>query len=651
MLKLTDGKNELYQWDVNQRLEVNNSAITQVHFANALSTEALVCHVYGNNGKRYVDIPNILLQEHWDIRAFGCCVNCVRFEYVFNVVSRAKPADYVYTETDVIRYASLDTRLGFVEENYTTKVHVREAVADKATITYVDNAVKDKATTGYVDKAVSNVKVDLSGYATEKYVDDAIANVEISGGGGNVQADWNQNDSTKPDYIKNRICYAELETLLEGTAPIFEEDGMKGYEFESFANKIENEDDTYIVQVNDELYEDVSFTIVDDLPFMGSIVVFFMASYGFTREEAEIFVSQVLGYVDDSKYNFCLIMFGDEVMILNTVDMTEQCYLNISRGEVKKKISPMYIPELPYLEQSDIIGKSYSNVLAWDGNREGKVVVTNPLVPEADMCYVKVSDAIPTVAQLEKGTMTLYDSGTIKTGSILTETEPVEDKGDYIDAADGIILVAKQPLQLGEIYLPQAGTYFLYANVEFSGGIIEMYPLNITLEDAIFYTDAIKPSLIPQEVATKAYVDSAVKGNEKEWELIETITVSENGITNIVRDYKLNKLRAYIHTTPAASAYSMAAEIKNSGGMFGYSWIGNGINTADRYIYLEAVSDGDTAYVNCTAPSPTTYTAQMVNRTPTRFDGSTPINRFSIYVSGVGEFQIGTTIEIWGVKA
>lgn len=33
--------------------------------------------------------------------------------------------------------------------------------------------------------------------------------IETGGGGGGVQPDWNQNDSTKPDYVKNRTHYTE----------------------------------------------------------------------------------------------------------------------------------------------------------------------------------------------------------------------------------------------------------------------------------------------------------------------------------------------------------------------------------------------------------------------------------------------------------
>lgn len=51
------------------------------------------------------------------------------------------------------------------------------------------------------------------------------------GGGGQVQSDWNQNDDTKPDYVKNRPFYTETsETVLfeEQTVPFSSMYGIYG---------------------------------------------------------------------------------------------------------------------------------------------------------------------------------------------------------------------------------------------------------------------------------------------------------------------------------------------------------------------------------------------------------------------------------------
>lgn len=73
-------------------------------------------------------------------------------------------------------------------------------------VTYhnVDKA-KDEVSLKLNELTPSIVKLD------EKYLPDTIATKEDI-----VQSDWNQNDSAKPDYIKNRICYEES-TITEDT--------------------------------------------------------------------------------------------------------------------------------------------------------------------------------------------------------------------------------------------------------------------------------------------------------------------------------------------------------------------------------------------------------------------------------------------------
>lgn len=117
MLIIEGGRSCLYQWDVDQRLEVVNSDVLEVHFSNAVIGAALVCEVYEEDGRRFANIPNVLLQQAWAIQAHGCCELRVRDVQVIRVVRREKPADYVYTETEVKRYEDLDKRLRALEEN------------------------------------------------------------------------------------------------------------------------------------------------------------------------------------------------------------------------------------------------------------------------------------------------------------------------------------------------------------------------------------------------------------------------------------------------------------------------------------------------------------------------------------------------------
>lgn len=117
MLNIENGRSCLYQWDVDQRLEVLSDEITEVHFVNAVTSPALVCEVYEEDGRRFANVPNILLQQSWPIQAYGCCGSRVRDVLTCKVIRRERPADYVYTETELKTFASLEERIKKLEEN------------------------------------------------------------------------------------------------------------------------------------------------------------------------------------------------------------------------------------------------------------------------------------------------------------------------------------------------------------------------------------------------------------------------------------------------------------------------------------------------------------------------------------------------------
>lgn len=99
MFKIYDGREEFYQWDLNQKLIVSDASINEVHFCNRTDECSLVCEVYEEDGARLVDVPNILFQATWDIRAYAYCTDHTLTEKRFKVKARTRPADYVYTET------------------------------------------------------------------------------------------------------------------------------------------------------------------------------------------------------------------------------------------------------------------------------------------------------------------------------------------------------------------------------------------------------------------------------------------------------------------------------------------------------------------------------------------------------------------------
>ena len=157
MFKILDGRDELFQWDINRQIIVSDASIDAVHFCNRTDVSALVVEVKEKNGLRVADIPNILLQESWDINVYGYCDGYYTKQAArIKVNPRTKPESYVYTETEVLNYNTVMEKIDRVENN-------------------IGAAVND-----YLIK--NPVVVDLSDYYTKSQVDAAIDTVELTPG-------------------------------------------------------------------------------------------------------------------------------------------------------------------------------------------------------------------------------------------------------------------------------------------------------------------------------------------------------------------------------------------------------------------------------------------------------------------------------------
>lgn len=110
-----------WQWDTQQHLLVKAPECNEVHFTNSQSSEVLTVKVRQTaDGQRVADVPNILLQTPETIIAylhhFHEDDSHTEFEYKFQVMPRCRPSGYVYTETEVLSYSSLDKRVTFLEQ-------------------------------------------------------------------------------------------------------------------------------------------------------------------------------------------------------------------------------------------------------------------------------------------------------------------------------------------------------------------------------------------------------------------------------------------------------------------------------------------------------------------------------------------------------
>ena len=162
MFKILDGRSQFYQWDIDRKVIVEDASINEVHFCNRTDDCSLICEVYELDGLRVADVPNILLQENWRINVYAYDTNYTKHCDVFDVVKRSKPADYVYTETEIKNYDELLERLEQIEEN---------GISDEAVAAAIEK---------YMDE--NDINVDLTGYATEEYVNEKIETIELTPG-------------------------------------------------------------------------------------------------------------------------------------------------------------------------------------------------------------------------------------------------------------------------------------------------------------------------------------------------------------------------------------------------------------------------------------------------------------------------------------
>lgn len=121
MFTIADGRDRLYQWDSDVKLLISEeiaSGIDEAHFTAKYSRECLPVKVVHTDTESYVMVPNILLQKSYDIVVFAfCCTDKVtKHIQEIPVEAKPKPADYVYTETEVLAYWTLEERLSRLEK-------------------------------------------------------------------------------------------------------------------------------------------------------------------------------------------------------------------------------------------------------------------------------------------------------------------------------------------------------------------------------------------------------------------------------------------------------------------------------------------------------------------------------------------------------
>ena len=138
-----------------------------------------------------------------------------------------------------------------------------------------------------------------------------------------VQPDWNQNDETQPDYVKNRPFYTgnPVETVLVEERTVAFEDGICDFQstFEATAGE------TYKVSWDGTVYECTCVNLNDFL-VIGNL--------------------SIIGAGSDTGEPFCILVFNGQGIEIDTADASASHTLSISGfAQEVVKIDEKYLPD------------------------------------------------------------------------------------------------------------------------------------------------------------------------------------------------------------------------------------------------------------------------------------------------------------------
>lgn len=388
-MNISNDKKSFYQWETNRFLVDEDFKINQeVCFSSVKLRKALVVKTKLKNNKIVVEVPNLLLQDYHPIMVHWVIADengkYVTKEQEFQVLKRAKPEDYVYTETEIFSFLDLEQRLKNLEEE-----GINKAIADY----FVKNPIQSGATSEQAAQIIQNKenieklnKNKLDADKLPEAINNALAQAEASGvfkgepgkdgvvpvtgaavgqtvkitavdENGNpteweatdfpessTQADWNQNDESAADYVKNRTHYtydAFTDILVneEFTYYYGEDAGSVLKSTNQYQNFLKEGLVCNIV-LNNEKYDDIVLAVDDAWP---------SNYYVFTLNDVEYLLFGEGDYI-------CLYLMNDFTTTNVTLSLSvkESCI---------KQLDPKYIKDMYYEEENvtDITGLSFSH--------------------------------------------------------------------------------------------------------------------------------------------------------------------------------------------------------------------------------------------------------------------------------------------------
>lgn len=211
MIKIIpDKEGKLTQWDLDRKVIVTGyDGVAEVHFASP-----------GDDHGAYVvklidgqaEIPNVLLTMAGTINVYVYPADRTVFATTLWVMAREKPDDYIYTETEVLSYKTLDEKIGdlaelttIAKENLVAAINeaaqsgsgtdislgvTGASVGDIIKVKQVDADGKPTAWEAATAKLANPNALTFTGAVTGTYDGSTPLSVEIPSGGGGGDSEW-----------------------------------------------------------------------------------------------------------------------------------------------------------------------------------------------------------------------------------------------------------------------------------------------------------------------------------------------------------------------------------------------------------------------------------------------------------------------------
>ena len=265
------------------------------------------------------------------------------------------------------------------------------------------------------------------------------------GGGGGVQPDWNQNDSTQPDYVKNRPFYTgePVETVLveESTVSFSELSGKYQGKFSSTFSPTIGE--TYKVSWDGTVYECVCVSM---------------------QGAGVIGNASIIGAGSDSGEPFVMIVPGSgEIIIVSTEASASHTFSISETVVIVVKIDEKYLPDTVATRSEveatqEVLDGAFSSVatFTFDKQTSGKdTFVFN------DFNYYKISDFNPSPSDV------ISFKGTTEAGAEYSGINTGNNCAQYGEVFIVVASAGRCSLPVSEtttfsFTAPSAGLYAMY---------------------------------------------------------------------------------------------------------------------------------------------------------------------------------------------